>query len=341
MSASIPPIRLAALHEILGTCDDDVIHGDRVMEGYQRYRLEPRVSAEGCRADVVEAIKAGKKVLWVCNTVGDAIKEARAARDWAGIDPNRIIIYHSRFRYRDRVKRQKEVIDEFQYHTDGPQKGQRIKPGGSLVFATQVCEMSLDISADLMVTAECPLPSLVQRLGRLNRYASAHDPWLCLVYPFEGEPYNEKAELIQTRGDFRASMAATRAAVRDLDGQPCSQNELAHRLDTMTEAEEFEGYSAWLDGGWLTEPAQLRDADGGVTLIREEDLKEIELELGAEHAKPSKWTSGRLVPWTIPMLYRRGFQPVRRVGGYPVAAAGTVEYPTDDLGNATEGASWK
>ena len=46
--------------------------------------------------------------------------------------------------------------------------------------------------------------------------------------------------------------------------------------------------------------AQLRDGDVSVTLIREEDLAEIAGELGPEHAKPSKWASRSLVPWTWP-----------------------------------------
>jgi hypothetical protein len=103
----------------------------------------------------------------------------------------------------------------------------------------------------------------------------------------------------------------------------------------MVDAEQFETYSAWLDDGWLTEPAQLRDADASVTLIREEDLAEIEGELGAENAKPSKWTARSLVPWTIPMLFRREFRPVRRARGYPIAAAGTVAY------SEKEGATWQ
>jgi CRISPR-associated endonuclease/helicase Cas3 len=279
-------------------------------------------------------LRKGKKVLWVCNTVGDAIKTASEARQWAGVAPERIIVYHSRFRYRDRVNRQKEVIAEFAYHTAGEQNGQRVKPEASLIIATQVCEMSLDISADLMVTAECPLPSLVQRLGRLNRYATANDPWPCLVYPFQGDPYNEKPELIQTRGDHRASMAAARKAVLELAAIPCNQRDLAKRLDDMTENEQFEKYSAWLDDGWLSEPAQLRDGDEGITLIRAEDLPQAEKELGPKYAKPSQWTSAKLVPWTIPMLYRRGFEPVDRVGGYPVAAKGIIHY------DEKEGARW-
>lgn len=335
MSASIPPGRLRELRKALGDRLGEVLHGDPNLEGYRRYRLQSRPSAAACRQEVAEALKDGKKVLWVCNTVADAVKVAREAPEWAGIAPEEIIVYHSRFRYRDRVKRQQEVIKEFEYHGDGPEKGQRKNERACLVVATQVCEISLDISADLLVTAECPLPSLVQRLGRLNRYAAGDDPWPCLVYPFRGEPYNEEAERAQTRGDHRAGMAAGRAAVLDLDGMPCSQRDLAERLDDMTEQETVERYSAWLDDGWLTEPGQVRDGDASITLIREEDLADIETTLGPEHARSSLWTSRRLVPWTIPMRLRRDFQPVRRAGSYPVAAAGTIGYSLE------EGATWQ
>ena len=125
-----------------------------------------------------------------------------------------------------------------------------------------------------------------------------------------------------------------RDAVREFAEKPCSQRNLAERLDRMLDNEKFETYSAWLDDGWLTEPAQLREGGETVTLIREEDLGEIEDELGPRYAKPSQWTAARLVPWTIPMLYRRGFQPVDRISGYPVAPRGSVTY------SKAEGATW-
>ena len=130
-------------------------------------------------------------------------------------------------------------------------------------------------------------------------------------------------------------MAATRAAMEDVARRPCSQTDLAKRLDEMVDNEKFEEYSAWLDDGWLSEPAQLRDGDDSITLIREEDLGDIENKLGPQHAKPSKWTSQSLVCWTIPMRYRREFSPVGRAGGYPVVKTGTVIY-SDKLG-----ASWQ
>lgn len=55
--------------------------------------------------------------------------------------------------------------------------------------------MSLNLNAYLMVTALCPFPSLIQRLGRLNRIATLDPssppppPRRCLIYDFKGKPY--------------------------------------------------------------------------------------------------------------------------------------------------------
>jgi CRISPR-associated endonuclease/helicase Cas3 len=321
MSASIPPTRLEAIRAALGDRSATPVRGDENLEGRKRYRLTPRASSEGCRADVKQALGEGKKVLWVCNTVADAIRTAREARDWAGVEP---IIYHSRFRYQDRVNRQKALISAFRSSQQ------------ALAVTTQVCEMSLDISANLLVTAECPLPSLVQRLGRLNRYAAADDPWPCLVYPFCGAPYNEDPKYAPTRGDYRADMAATRSAVAELAGRPCSQQDLAARLDSLFVAEQFEEGAAWLDAGWVTVPAPVRESDASITVIREEDLADIEKALGQEHSKPSKWTFLALVPWSIPMNSPGRLKTNRLpAGGYPVAAEGTISYCEK------EGAIWQ
>ena len=46
------------------------------------------------------------------------------------------------------------------------------------------------------------------------------------------------------------------------------------------------------------------------------------------------WASRNLIPWTIPMLFKKGFNWERRVAGYAVAPVGTVVY------DETEGATW-
>lgn len=67
-----------------------------------------------------------------------------------------LLLLHSRFRRRERTTTM-----------DGLRAAVRIK--GRIVISTQVLEAGVDLDADVLVTEICPWPSLVQRLGRLNR----------------------------------------------------------------------------------------------------------------------------------------------------------------------------
>lgn len=337
MSASIPPHRRQQLKDVLGERMGEIIEGDATLEGHKRYQLEATTELE-CWDKVIPALEKQQKVLWVCNTVGNAIRVAADARRRTGIEP---IVYHSRFRYRDRAGdgkkrkgRQREVVETFEYKRDADGKLVRVRPGPMLVVATQVCEMSLDVSADLMVTPECPLPSLVQRLGRLNRYATGDDPWTCLVYPFQGLPYNEIPEAIDLYGDCIASMAATRKAVKELAGKSCSQADLAARLNEMKDAAVPEDYSALFDDGWVMEPMPVRDGDQSITVIWENDEGDIEAALGKNR---KHWSAGRLAPWTIPMNLRKGLRSFDwpKAGPYPIAPADVLDY------SEAEGAQWR
>jgi hypothetical protein len=178
------------------------------------------------------------------------------------------------------------------------------------------------------------LPALVQRLGRLNRYAEQDDPWPCLIYPFQGLPYNEDPTGIDLYGDCIASMAATRAAVTELASEACSQQDLADRLDQMIDAETPEMYSALFDDGWVTEPMPVRDGDQSITVIRQGDLAEIEGNLGPNR---KRWSAGKLAPWTIPMNYHKGLRPQdwgEPAGPYSVAPDDALSYSEE------EGAQW-
>jgi len=335
MSASIPEHRKKQLREVVGERMGEIVPGDKDLEGHNRYLLRLRTTRDACFEEVKAALAKDQKILWVCNTVGDAIKLAEDVRAWFPVP----IIYHSRFRYMDRAGsagkpgRQQQVVDAFEYQRDGPQKGRRSRPGPTLVIATQVCEMSLDISADLLVTATCPLPSLVQRMGRLNRYASGDDAWPCLFYPFEGLPYNEVPEWTELRGDCIASMKAARDAVEELRDIPCSQRDLAERLDAMVDSEVPEMYSALFDDGWITEPMPVRDGDQSVTVVLKRDLPEIESALGKNR---KYWSAGKLAPWTIPMSYPKWLKPYEweTVGPYPLASDTDITYSVE------EGAQW-
>ena len=99
-----------------------------------------------------------RRTLIICNTVdrARAIHAAIASVPDCntGID---LVLLHSRFRPQDRARQQDRL------------KGILNTDAGQIVVATQVVEAGVDLSAAILWTEVAPLPSIVQRLGRLNR----------------------------------------------------------------------------------------------------------------------------------------------------------------------------
>jgi CRISPR-associated endonuclease/helicase Cas3 len=107
--------------------------------------------------------------LWVVNQVDRA---QRAYLECRNLDLGMpVFCYHSRFRLMDRRERHDEVVSAFR--SDSPP---------ALAITTQVCEMSLDMDADVLITERCPITSLIQRMGRCHRSqqvrAGSGDVWV-------------------------------------------------------------------------------------------------------------------------------------------------------------------
>jgi len=293
MTASLSPARLAAIREATGEALEP-IRGDAAIESAPRYRIEQTEPVSALEA-VVAAVASGENVLWVVNTVARAQVAYRAVREQLGVE--RTCLYHSRFRYRDRVQRQGEVLRAFR------------TANGFVVVATQVCEMSLDISADRLVTELAPFPSLVQRLGRLNRHPaipSCTKP--CLWYLPEGElPYD----------------AAQLAAARELSNQlptEVSQRDLAEVLERVTERVETREV-AFHSQSFTTTSQPLRDVSVSWTVVRAQDL--------------ARRNRAEVIENAISMTPRRGPVPSWvRLHGALVVPDGELTYSQE------EGASW-
>lgn len=116
-------------------------------------------------AKVCDAAARGARIAVIVNLVADAQRIARRLRD-QGARP--VDLFHSRFRFRDRMQREAEVLEH--YGAGAPRRG------GRILVATQVVEQSLDLDFDWMVTQLCPADLLFQRLGRLHRHAGVRRP---------------------------------------------------------------------------------------------------------------------------------------------------------------------
>ncbi|TDA38442.1 MAG: CRISPR-associated helicase Cas3' [Thermoproteota archaeon] len=114
-----------------------------------------------------ELYKEGKRVLVIMNTVDRAIdfyKKVKGER----------LLLHSRFTVKDRLRKEK-MIDDCR-----------------ILVSTQVAEVSLDVSFDSLITEVAPIPSIIQRAGRVNRYGNKTESVnVFLVDPPHHEPYSE------------------------------------------------------------------------------------------------------------------------------------------------------
>ena len=245
MTASLPAARERTLRELLESQGQTwaPIVGPRELEQRPRYH-----KGDGDPHDPLPIVQAtleqGGKVLWVCNTVKRVMDSAFGAAKLAPL------IYHSRFKYEDRVARHQAVIQAFK------------NPCPALAICSQVAEMSLDLSADLLVTDLAPVPALIQRMGRLNRCAEKGDPTkpFLVISPDSPLPY--------AIGDLDI-------AHQWLDRLPndgISQNDLAIAWEQTDDHLPTRVGSAWLDGGPRTCVGELREASIGITVLMRDDI---------------------------------------------------------------------
>lgn len=260
MTASLPAPREEALREVMlgRKIAWSPIEGPKELEQMPRFH---KVSApKGPTGLMANAIHEGAKVLRVCNTVNRVIAAADEAAT-AGLSP---LIYHSRFRYVDRVKCHKAVVDAFTL----------AHRGSVLAICSQVAEMSLDLKGcTLLVTDNAPVPSEIQRLGRLNRQANPGDSTqpFCVVEPDMPAPY-EAAEL-----------KGAREWMARLPDQSISQHDLTEKWEHIEEEPCKPVESAWLDGGPITLVRELRELSPGISVLMRDDVERMKASRGSDN----------------------------------------------------------
>ncbi len=302
MTASLPENRLAAIRRIVPSAV--VVEGPNERESLPRYRLR-EATLDDAIGLATQTLHAGGKVLWISNTVARARAAARNFRA-QGSAP---YLYHSRFRYEDRARIHRAAIDAF------------TKPGATLLVATQVAEMSLDLSADLLVSELAPISALIQRIGRLNRREAANGAKLALLIDVrEPAPYSD------------AELANARAWLQLLGDGDLSQRDLAIAFETVVPGGDIAVPSdcRWLDDVVEARPDAVRDDGYTVSVIMCSDARRA-----ADHPKGIR----RLIHETsIPMIVNRDLigdmRTWRRLNGVPIAPEDRIHY------DPTEGATW-
>lgn len=297
MTATLPPVRKNALEEACKKRGGiHTVKGPAERENAKRYVLQ-RSDKETAWDKVNKVLDNGGKVLWVCNTVHRSMGIVEKACDEGlPVQP-----FHSRYRYKDRLCRQRAVVDGF---LQG-------KPA-MLAVTTQVAEMSLDLSADLLVTDYAPIASLIQRLGRLNRFEDIPQmsKTALVIKPPNAMPYatrDEEAVLWEQVESWLDLVSS---------GEPVSQRELADAFVSVLQDEvpfDMSLHCDWIDDPWvsLANCKSLMEPGYTIEVVRQEDLE-----------------GGRLDEMIIPMPLPKGniWQTWMRKGRYLIAPTETIEY---------------
>ncbi len=320
MTASLPEDRKRALMVIRE--DLRIITGPADFEMLPRYQLEFPIALESCWQAVEECVKQKGKILWIRNRVDWANETYQECRDRFA-DSADALVYHSRFKYKDRSRRHRRVIDAF-----------RSKGNATILVSTQVAEMSLDLSADLLITDIAAVPALIQRMGRLNRNSLPGNPLptkKALVMDLavdQSLPYSN-----QDVEDSRKWVMSLMAKGTDL-----SQRDLAMEFATIAPQNGFnmeaaEKRAIFFSGLWETRPGQTREEGYTINILLQSDVQHLR----QKGIQPSKdWIREHEV--SVP--FKDQVMSWEKLTYLPVAPASAIRYDFNETTQEGTGATW-
>lgn len=197
---------------------------------------------------VQKAVEEGKKILLVCNRVADA---QQLYQQLAGAYPEvDKLLLHSRMKRKDR--RQRELLLMGLDSEGNPTHRFNTAVDACIVVSTQVVEVSLDISFDLMITACAPLDALIQRFGRVNRKRSSATAGLYKPIYVLAPPADDKTAKPYDLAILQRSFEMLP------DGELLEESSLQEKMDAVFPAIDFlkiEEVSAFQDdGSWSIAP---------------------------------------------------------------------------------------
>lgn len=135
-----------------------------------------RVEKPGDIEHLLERALNGKPTIIYANTV----KRAQAYYRWfKAREFNDVALYHSRFTEPDKAKKEGQL-----YEMLGREAWDKGKAHGVAIL-TQIGELSVNISADFMISDLCPIDRLAQRVGRLSRFDKDKIGELYVVDPYK------------------------------------------------------------------------------------------------------------------------------------------------------------
>jgi CRISPR-associated endonuclease/helicase Cas3 len=165
-TATMPSVLYDKLIDTLGKENvSEICLAKEELDQFDRHRLHKLESWEDAHSILNQELKKNSKILLICNRIDSA--QAIYDQVKKGYPEIPSMAIHSRFKRKDRIEKEMDLrgVDDQgnslnKYNTSS---------GPCIVVSTQVVEVSLDISFDVMVSETAPIDALIQRFGRINR----------------------------------------------------------------------------------------------------------------------------------------------------------------------------
>lgn len=305
-TATVPTKLYEALLGLLGGREKtlEIALSPEELATYTRHRIWQYPADEDVSSLVenVFATRPGSKVLLVANTVAQAQQWATQLRGRPALahldNHEQFVLLHSRFKRKDRNEREQRL--------------QTVLEPGSLpciCVSTQVVEVSLDISFDVIITQVAPIDGLVQRLGRVNRrrerqhgLADVH----VLGLPEKCLPYE------------RPVLQATLAALPD-HGNPLEAPGLQGMIDQVYPAFEptlIEANLAWSADGVFTKKALCNGSVDLMNILEIDSVSALLLSDYGTYLETDDFLTRRMLEIPVPSSARfRGLTPIEGING--------------------------
>ncbi|WP_036879513.1 CRISPR-associated helicase/endonuclease Cas3 [Xylanibacter oryzae] len=179
-TATMPTVLYNSILELLGgeDCVYQVKLSNDILATFNRHIIHKSESFEDCSKVIEDAVTNKRKILIVCNQVKRSQKIYESLKEQ--YSDTMIMLVHSRFKRERRQELETRLKNIYNETNEA-----------CIVVSTQVVEVSLDISFDVMVTECAPIDAMIQRFGRINRKRTLktignYKP-IYVIKPFEEE----------------------------------------------------------------------------------------------------------------------------------------------------------
>jgi len=170
MSATPSPLYGELLKEVLPQMKIIVLDDEYGPLKRHKISYAPDRYVEELILEKEDLLEKGRTLI-IVNTVSEAQRLYTILKEKFSY-ARKVTLIHGDFAYKDRMRKEEQI------------------DGADILISTQVAEVSLDISFDQLITELAPIPSLVQRFGRVNRYgkmAAGTNVYICK--PKSDKPY--------------------------------------------------------------------------------------------------------------------------------------------------------